>query len=616
MLKSTYKPAGELPPGWTQHRAPTGRLYYYHAETQTSTYQRPAAMAAPMPASVAAPTEISHAYGGAGLPQPAMHAPQYPFGMSLGAPGQSQALHWAHGQLGQQQQQQSQQRPPRRKLEDRPKHKYQIPGHDGWFLVKTKLRRRFVYNAKTNESFWTFPEEIAAAVRELDKTRKDGKGKGGNAGTAEGKPEPGASKGDSPTTDAQRQASAQQGPVPPGETTTADDEGTEEDDSEYEEVEVTDDEGEGGTARPQSPARQRDENAPLELTEEDFAYQLEAMGAGDDGDGYGYVNQTGEHAFDQDWQAGEEQGHDDQEGLTEEDAVALFEDLLDDYQINPYSPWERVIEDGRIIDDGRYTVLTTMKARREVHAAWSKARIASLKEARAKQEKKDPRICYVAFLEQNANGRLYWAEFKRKFRKTEEMRDVKLPDRDKEKMYREHVSRLKLPQSTKVEDLRALLRSVPLQQLNGRSTVEALPTPVLVDLRYVSLPAAERDELIRAYIASLPDAPDRVAGGEDASMTAEERMQAEKRRADREKREQALRMRKQQVEREKKQAQWEQTSGRHLLEMERAEVQRAMRVDRDGSRSYIAEGGEQEGRGSEASDRADGGGEPGVSSPH
>jgi hypothetical protein len=31
-----------LPPGWTEHTAPTGHKYYYNASTKKSTYQRPA----------------------------------------------------------------------------------------------------------------------------------------------------------------------------------------------------------------------------------------------------------------------------------------------------------------------------------------------------------------------------------------------------------------------------------------------------------------------------------------------------------------------------------------------------------------------------------------------
>lgn len=33
--------AGPLPPGWTEHTAPTGHKYYYNAALKKSTYKRP-----------------------------------------------------------------------------------------------------------------------------------------------------------------------------------------------------------------------------------------------------------------------------------------------------------------------------------------------------------------------------------------------------------------------------------------------------------------------------------------------------------------------------------------------------------------------------------------------
>ncbi|KAJ5665806.1 uncharacterized protein N7477_008254 [Penicillium maclennaniae] len=41
MLKSTYTAPPPLPPGWSEHRAPSGHLYYYNAATKQSTYTRP-----------------------------------------------------------------------------------------------------------------------------------------------------------------------------------------------------------------------------------------------------------------------------------------------------------------------------------------------------------------------------------------------------------------------------------------------------------------------------------------------------------------------------------------------------------------------------------------------
>jgi WW domain len=41
--------AGPLPPGWTEHTAPTGHKYYYNADLKKSTYKRPTLEAAAEP---------------------------------------------------------------------------------------------------------------------------------------------------------------------------------------------------------------------------------------------------------------------------------------------------------------------------------------------------------------------------------------------------------------------------------------------------------------------------------------------------------------------------------------------------------------------------------------
>ncbi len=51
-----------------------------------------------------------------------------------------------------------------------------------------------------------------------------------------------------------------------------------------------------------------------------------------------------------------------------------------------------------------------------------------------------PRIPYLAFLQTHATPKLYWPEFRRKHKREPEMRDTKLPDREREKWYREYIS--------------------------------------------------------------------------------------------------------------------------------------------------------------------------------
>ena len=201
------------------------------------------------------------------------------------------------------------------------------------------------------------------------------------------------------------------------------------DGEEYEEVEVTDDESDENPSKRQKTDGSREE--PVEFNEDDIAFQLAAMGQD-------YGLDPGEY--------GDGQDEDLEEGaeglaLTEADATALFKDMLNDYHINPYTTWEKIIEAGQIVEDDRYTVLSNMKSRKDIWAEWSRERVQLLKGQREREEKKDPRIPYLAFLQKTATPKLYWPEFRRKYKKEPELRNAKLSDKEREKAYRDYINR-------------------------------------------------------------------------------------------------------------------------------------------------------------------------------
>ncbi|CAG8218996.1 unnamed protein product [Penicillium salamii] len=554
MLKSTHKAPPPLPAGWTEHRAPTGHLYYYNSSTKQSTYTRPQ-NAVPEP--VAPPPAISQpTYTPETLP-PFSSTPYGPAGFGPGSAHSdpSQSTRGRGGFRGGRGYHDKGRRGP----EDRPKKKHAIPNCGPWLLIRTKLGRRFVHNPETNESFWKFPEDVLKGVTEFDRLEREKKER-----KERGEPE---------------EPPKEQSPKPqtaPGDLNVTVEQGDEPrerayDDDEYEEVEVTDSEGEEG--QPSKRTRTESvgaEDQPLEFTEEDMEYQLAAMGEdyGLDPGEYGEVAE-------EDWEEGAE-------GLplTEADAEALFRDLLDDYQINPFTPWESIIEEGRIIEDTRYTAPANMKARREIFANWTRDRIQLVREQKAKQQKADPRIKYLEFLQEHATPKLYWPEFKRKYRKEPEMKDTQLGDKDREKFYRDHISRLKQPESTRKADLSTLLKSVPLDLLHRSSNLEALPTAIITDIRYIGLAPKVRDPLIEAYLSTLPPAP-------EVQRSAEEIEELDRKRAEREKREKALADREKRVEEEKRRQRGDLLRGKHLLREGEAEVEEAMRVNKDGLRSYM-----------------------------
>jgi len=577
MLKSTYKPSpalsAPLPAGWTEHKAPTGHTYYYNASTGVSTYTRPVSTLTDPAASYlqhqSVPSlnlsdpNVANAfmaqYNAAAAPAPARGD----------AGGNS-----THSNRD------NNRRPPPQPR-DRPKSKVAIPGCEPWVLVYTKYGRRFAHHPGKNASYWRIPEKLMPAVLELDKARIRDKAGITTDGDSSADVPGAADKADRSGTPTVQNRDAPARAASESRTAGEADQDQEHDydSSEYEEVEVTDSEGEEaeeGDDDARASKRQRTsdpegESGPVEFTEADIAAQLAAMGAD-----YG-VNAGEEGEEEEPYDEGDE-------GLplSEDDARALFRDLLDDFNINPYSSWEKLIEEGKIIADARYTVLPTTRARKEVWEGWSRDRIKTLREQRAREEKKDPRIPYLALLQDKATPKLYWPEFRRKYRKEAAMRDAALSDKDREKWYREHVARLKLPQATLKGDLRALLQSVPLRELNSRTNPSHLPAKVLTDLRYISLAPEIRDPIVEAYIQTLPGPPEEGTGG------LEEDEAARKNREDRERRERAMRERERAVAEEKRRVEKQLAYERAHLREEERELERAMQVGKRGLQSQLA----------------------------
>lgn len=348
-------------------------------------------------------------------------------------------------------------------------------------------------------------------------------------------------------------------------------------DSEYEEVEVTDDEGEEAgpskRQRTEEPSGQPEGSPqPMEFGEEDLSWQLAQMEALENEAPY---------------YEGEGEGEEEEEGLplTEEDCQALFRELLDDTHMSPYTPWEKVLENTAIYDDDRYKALPNMRARKECFDAWSRDRIAELKALRAQQAKRDPKIPYLDFLHRCATSdKLYWPEFKRKYRKEPEMKDVKLPDKDKEKLYREHVKRIAMRPADLEADLKKLLEAQPVAKLNNSTTLDTLPDAVRVDLRFISLPGSRRGSLVEAYISSLPPPPE---DAEQAQLSEEQQAELAKKKAERERRERALWEREERVRNQKRRLEREAAFGREALREGEEELERAMRVGKDGLRGML-----------------------------
>ncbi|CAD6500520.1 BgTH12-06230 [Blumeria graminis f. sp. triticale] len=457
MLHSTYKPVTSqtpqpLPQGWTEHKAPSGHSYYYNAETQQSTYTRPALQ--PHLEVSLLQNESSQSfmqYKSIGqIPK------NYPVSEKL----QSYNTHiTSHSKE-------------KKTPADKPKSRHTIPGFENWVLVYTKLDRRFVYNIEKNQSYWRVPERLKDAILALDQARIREKA----------------------NLESKNPLDQKLTVIPKNQPTDVSKENlaSEAESSDDLEEEVTDDED-----NPSSPKDMNSEipapAAPVEFNENDIAYQLASMGE--------------EYGLEQD-EYGIDVGGVNQKHVTDEDSANLFRDLLDDFGINPYSPWEKLVDEGKLINDIRYTALTNMKSRKKAWEDWSRTKIKQLQEARLGHERKDPRIPFLSFIQKHATSKLYWPEFKRKYRKEAEIRDTSMTDKEREKIYREHINRMKLTQSKLKSDLLSLLKEESLFSLHKRTLPSNLPPKILSDLRYISLDPTIRDPLIETYISSLPSPPE------------------------------------------------------------------------------------------------------------
>lgn len=578
--------ATPLPEGWTEHKAPTGNLqpsrskelsltnlghtYYYNKETKQSTYTRPQPQFSPPAAPAASIPSYGAGQFAGGFSNNQFQPQNGPPGGYRNFPQQQSAPFQPHndfnphprgghggGGRGRGGHNNFQDR--RKPDNDKPKHKYNIPGCEPWVLVKTKMGRRFVHNTETKESWWKFPEDVMKGVVEFDRREREKQERRdrGEPSDVEEEPEVAVHSRDIG-------AAARPAIIP----VQAQEEA--EDSSEYEEVTDSEGEGEGGASKRQR-TEEPGQDGPLDFNEDDIAFQLASMGQD-------YGLDPGEYGLEQ-----EEEYEEGAEGipLTVEDSKALFRELLNDFGINPYNPWTKIIDDGAIIEDDRYLALPNMRSRQSCFDEWARERIQHLKEQRAKIAKSDPRIPYLAFLSENARTKLYWPEFKRKYRKEPELKDQKLPDKEKEKLYREHVKRLLLPVETLKKDLSTLLKSIPLVSLNRSTNLDALPGPLLTDLKYISLPPKTRDPMISAFISSLPAPP-------SEGLTAEEEEAEQAKRRDRVRREQALEERERRVRDEKRRQGKDLAFGRERLRERERELERAGRVNNDGLRRQLA----------------------------
>ncbi|RVD88564.1 uncharacterized protein DFL_002745 [Arthrobotrys flagrans] len=529
-MSSSHPPSAPLPPlpkGWTEHRAPTGHSYYYHAESKTSTYTRPVDPAhQPVPK-----------FPPQNFQQPNQFNFNYP----------QQYHHANQGQF------QPPRRPRRQDKPDRPKTKRPIPNASPWVFVTTKNGNAYIHNPETKESLWDAPESLKTAIESLEKLSLDEERERERI---------------------RRRQSALDRQRREQEEAIANQEGEYEyDEEEYYEPPGGGEEGDGeavvqGVKRQASTPAEGEEGDYYE--DEDFDEEHDEkrlrMEAG------GLVEFTEDDIA---WQLGDiaaqygigEEDMGESDDLAPEDGVLLFKDLLNDLNVNPYSTWDSELP--RLAEDGRYTALPTTKMRKQVFGDWCQERIASIKKEREREVKKDPRVAYLAFIEANATPKLYWPEFKRKFKKEAAMKDAKVTDKVRETYYRDYISRIKTSVETRENDLKKYLKTV--KDLKRGSSLDNLPPSVECDIRYVALPMDRRESIVESHIRSLPE-----DAGEGTSWN--DALERQRR---------ALEDREAAVRRERFYNQKDIARGKEALRETEMEIKRAMNVGKEGLLGHL-----------------------------
>lgn len=507
---------GSLPPlpsGWTEHTAPTGHKYYYNKATKKSTYSRPAPdfaaesqvavpavtterlpaystqVAVPVPFDYAQASRNSHV-------QDLQQAPQTHYNGHAQVTPFHRPAETSFRPRHEQQQHKSRHEP-----KDRPKRKEAIPSCGAWVLVYTLLGRRFVHNTQTKESYWKFPPDVMKSVIAFDQLKleeKHGKAPNGSSADAgQGKSKQPQDTGVDQDEVARHRATMDQNLRREQEEDAALLEGDEEeriwvppaqvdkgyDSSEYEEIYVTDDSDAASEADDQPEGTTG--GGPMEFNEDDIAYQLAAMEGSDDND---------QPFSDQEYSFDEADADEEDEEMTDADRQIIFEQLLHSHGISPFTPWSSLLSDpsSPFLSDERFTIFPSAKSRAAAHATWAKNAIAAKREADAAAAAavKDPKENFLSFLagKRDAGPKLFWAEFRRKYKKEAGMKVVKgLGEKEMEKLYREYVAGLKVSVGERERQLRKALGGG-----GGKGDVKC-------DVAYWVVPEGRREEILSEY---------------------------------------------------------------------------------------------------------------------
>ncbi|KAI9209178.1 uncharacterized protein BJ171DRAFT_110739 [Polychytrium aggregatum] len=538
---------------WTEHKGPNGISYYYNHKTQQSTWERPAELDQPQqPKQHPLP------------PQPPLQPQQQlPINPQQQLPINPQHQIQAHAP------QQLPQRPSAPAataddgppgsalvakappIEEQPAAKpdqvvpkerclalKKIPG-TSWSIVLTNQDHEFYHNSDTKESVWEMPDELGELLGEL---------------------------------------MAQAMGVPDDDDLLDDDEASidsevdeDEDDDENDSAEDDDDKNDDGygldrsdsdndgrAVAEKSSAMIQDRTACVETAKasEPSLRAMEDTGADEDlevGTEHGTKRKldtdesqdaTSDTQRDDSKRAKPQESRPPAASLSQEDKIKLFMSLLRDLDISPFSTWEKELP--KIIHDDRYTVLPTLKERRQTFENYCKVRVVEIREER-KTQAKDSKESFLKLLQEHCSYRSTFDEFQRKHKRDPRFSGVDAKER--ESLFKDHIKALRdseldrKRQETKEAKDRFMELLRDTDEIRHDSEWYKVKRLIQDDRRYQGVLAMhEREAYFQEYIKEL------VAADETLRVKKEKEAKERQRR---EREEASLREREAQVRRER-----------------------------------------------------------------
>ncbi|CAG8446686.1 11159_t:CDS:10 [Ambispora gerdemannii] len=368
-------------------------------------------------------------------------------------------------------------------------------GETSWYIVKTTESNEFYYNSDTKQSVWEVPEEVVDEVKKIKEQELIEQSKVSENGGSKRKINE-----------------------------TEEDNNSE--DPSLKKVRGATEEGTGleGT----------------ELTADDIAYQLQFMeeqeqelDGTEETENNHDINTHGENRtegadFASSGQIGRKTEPEREVELSPEERILMFKSLLRDMNVSPFAVWEKELP--RIIHDPRYTIISTLKQRKEIFDEYCKEKVIELRAEKKKKAKtRSVQEEFEKLLEEEVSLGNHWEDFRRKFKRDQRFKDYD-DEKEKEKKFREHIKYLKDKEAKKkkAQQKRAEKEFIELLQetreIQYDSSWRKIKRLIDEDRRYEALESEDRERLFREYCRKL-EAEDE----EEMAKKEEERKQRERR---------------------------------------------------------------------------------------